>query len=108
MTENELIQSNPILAAALAKVERENREAKNSPKGFLRSLVASCLKAGMGPEKIFAVIKTGRVVTEQNLQYLSKEDVKEWVEACNEYHQLARTRGVVAQISGPSKSSNQK
>lgn len=91
MTENELIQFNPILAEALSKVERENREAQNSPRGFLRSLVASCVKAGMGPEKIFALIKTGRVVTEQNLKYLRKEDVKEWVDACNEYQQLFRT-----------------
>jgi hypothetical protein len=85
MTENEMIQSNPILATALAKVEQENREAKNSLKGFLRTLVAGCLKAGMGPEKIFAVIRTGRVVTEQNLKYLRKEDLAEWVAACNEY-----------------------
>jgi hypothetical protein len=90
MTENELIQSNPILAEALAKVERENREARNSPKGFLRSLVARCLEAGMAPEKIFAVIKTGRVLTERNLKFLSREDIKEWVDACNEYNRLAK------------------
>jgi hypothetical protein len=90
MNEQELIQFNPILAGALAKVEQENREARNSPKGFLRSLVASCLKAGLAPEKIFAVIKTGRVLTERNFKFLSKEDIKEWEDACDEYNRLAK------------------
>jgi hypothetical protein len=89
MNEQELIQFNPILAEALAKVERENREARNS-KGFLRSLVASGVKAGMAPEKIYAVIKTGRVLTERNLKFLSKEDIKEWEDACDEYNRLAK------------------
>jgi hypothetical protein len=87
MTENELIQFNPILAKALASVERENNEARNGRKGFLRTLVANCIKVGMAPDKIFAVIKTGRVLTDENLKYISKEDIKEWEDACNEYNQ---------------------
>ena len=70
-------------------MERENNEARNGPKGTLRDLVATCVKTGMPPEKIFAVIKTARILTEQNSKFLSKADVKEWEDACVEYETLA-------------------
>ena len=46
------------MAKALAAVEQQDDIARNGPKGVLRGVVATCVKAGMPPEKTFAVIKT--------------------------------------------------
>lgn len=88
MTDEELLQFNPILAKALAQAELENNPS-HFPREMLRNLVATCLKTGMPPNMIFAVIKTGRMATEENLKFLSKADIKEWEDACNEYDRLA-------------------
>ena len=42
-------------------------------------------KAGLRPELIYAFEKTGRLVTESNLDALSEEEIKEWEEAIDEY-----------------------
>jgi hypothetical protein len=43
------------------------------------------LKVGVDEALIYASIKTGRTVTEENLKFLTKEDLAEWEEAVSEY-----------------------
>ena len=81
---DELIAFNPILANALARAE-ENSEPYSY---LLRELVATCVRAGVSPDKIYAVIKTGRILTEDNMKLLTKAEIKEWKDACSEYHRL--------------------
>jgi hypothetical protein len=88
MNNDELIRFNPILAEALAQAEEENVD---QPVEFLRELVAVTVKTGVSPEKIYAVIKTGRILTADNMKFLSKADIKEWQDACHEYERLAGT-----------------
>ena len=42
-------------------------------------------RAGLRPELIYAFEKTGRLVTESNLDALSEGEIKEWEEAIDEY-----------------------
>jgi hypothetical protein len=35
------------------------------------------------------MIKTGRMLTEYNMQFLSEADIKEWSDAAEEYRRLA-------------------
>jgi hypothetical protein len=92
MNTDELIRFNPILAEALAKAE-ENSDP-DVPKDYLRELVAVSVRSGVEPSKIYAVIKTGRILTAENMKLLSKADIKEWEDACREYNRLAGTNGV--------------
>ncbi len=87
MNNDELIRFNPILAKALAETETaEPPEA--AP--YLRELVALCVKTGVRPSVIYAMIKTGRMVTQQNMKLLSKSDLKEWRDAYDEYDRLEK------------------
>lgn len=86
MNTDELIQFNPILAKALAEAE-ENADS-NVAKECLRELVAVSVRTGVEPKKIYAVIKTGRILTAENMKFLSKADIKEWSNACDEYDKL--------------------
>ena len=54
---------------------------------LLRAMTA----AGLDPELIYAIQRTGRFVTEENSQWLSEEDLAEWQAAIEEYRQLQRT-----------------
>lgn len=83
MNRNELIQFNPILAKALA-------ENKDHPQEVLEELVAALVRVGAEPSKIYATIKTGRMLTEQNMKLLTKADLKEWRDACREYDKLEK------------------
>jgi hypothetical protein len=42
-------------------------------------------RAGIRPEIIYAMKKTGRMVTEANRRLLADEDLQEWQDAINEY-----------------------
>ena len=46
---------------------------------------------GMDPAIIYAMRKTGRMVTEQNMQYLEPEEVQEWEDAVVEYRSLVKS-----------------
>jgi hypothetical protein len=46
---------------------------------------------GMDPAIIYAMQKTGRMVTEQNMQYLEPEELQEWEDAVVEYHSLVKS-----------------
>ena len=39
--------------------------------------------------------KTGRIVTENNKQFLTPAELKEWNDAIEEYHQKIRASGVM-------------
>lgn len=41
--------------------------------------------AGLAPEHLHAVKKTGRIVTRENTQYLIPQDIAEWNAAVEEY-----------------------
>jgi hypothetical protein len=45
-------------------------------------------RAKLPPEEIYAIRKTGRMVTEKNKQLLSPEDIAEWNAALEEYRSL--------------------
>lgn len=91
MNREELIQFNPILAKALADAEAVNA-GPHATDEILRELVALAVKTGMPPNKIYAVIKTGRILTMDNMKFLSEDDVKQWQDAAREYDGLADTK----------------
>lgn len=88
MNNDDLIQFNPILAKALADVEAADSNP-NFNKEILRELVAVAIKTGMPPDKIYAVIKTGRILTFENMKFLSNDEIDEWQDAAREYDELA-------------------
>lgn len=55
----------------------------------MREIVVAGLKTGAAPEKIYATIKTGRMLTEHNMQFLSPAEIQEWADAAEEYKMLA-------------------
>jgi len=42
----------------------------------------------MDPALVYAMNKTGRIVTEQNMRFLTDADIQEWNDAVDEYHQM--------------------
>lgn len=88
MNNDDLIQFNPILANTLADVEAADSNP-NFNKEILRELVAGAIKTGMPPDKIYAVIKTGRILTFENMTFLSNDEIDEWQDAAREYDELA-------------------
>lgn len=54
----------------------------------LRALVQAAGESGMDPALIYAMNKTGRIVTEQNLRFLTEADLQESNDAVDEYRQM--------------------
>jgi hypothetical protein len=54
-------------------------------------LIGEGVRAGVSPDKIYAMIKTGRILTRENMKLLH-EGRQEWQDACLEYDRLAGTR----------------
>ena len=95
MNEDELVAFNPILAKAVTEAENENFQSNaywGRAVNSLREIVAACVRAGLAPEKIYAMIKTGRILTEDNMKLLTKADIDEWQDAAREYNQLANPK----------------
>jgi hypothetical protein len=40
---------------------------------------------------VYAMNKTGRIVTDQNLRFLTDADLREWNDAVDEYRQMIRS-----------------
>ncbi len=57
-----------------------------------REIVIAGLKTGAAPEKIYATIKTGRMLTKDNMQFLTPAEIQEWADAAEEYKMLAACR----------------
>jgi hypothetical protein len=87
MSDDALLSFNPILKSAFDKYVD-----KNDPftRDLMKQIVAAALKTGAAPEKIYATIKTGRLLTTENMQFLSKADIDEWGDAAEEYKRLAQ------------------
>ena len=51
-------------------------------------MLAAMGKAGLPADKIYASRKTGRIVTTENMDLLLPEEIQEWNEAIQEYHDL--------------------
>jgi hypothetical protein len=100
MSEEELVAFNPILANAFAQFA-----AKSDPEvsDYMRSIVAICVKTGADPEKIYATIKTGVMLTHENMPLLSEADIDEWREATEEYRRLANRGHRTRRMSARSK-----
>ncbi len=47
----------------------------------MREIVIAGLKTGAAPEKIYATIKTGRMLTKDNMQFLTPAEIQEWADA---------------------------
>src|SRR5215469_11149067 len=100
MNNDELISFNPILARALAQAEKEHSEKGSvgiAMIEFLREFVALAVKTGAEPAKIYATIKTGRILTTENMKLLTEADIKEWQDAAQEYDELANTETSVTE-----------
>jgi len=62
-------------------------DQEKAEEAFLMAMTA----AGLAPELIHAIQRTGRFVTEENSKLLSEEALAEWQAAIEEYQQLQRT-----------------
>ena len=59
-----------------------------SPAGLdemMGQILSAAGQAGIRPELIYAMRKTGRIVTESNQHLLTDEDLQEWQDAIEEY-----------------------
>jgi hypothetical protein len=87
MSDDALLAFNPILKSAFDKyVDKSDPFTRD----LMKEIVAAAVKTGVAPEKIYATIKTGRLLTTANMQFLSKADIKEWEDAAREYLRLAQ------------------
>jgi hypothetical protein len=87
MSDDALLSFNPILKSAFDKyVDKSDPLTRD----LMKEIVAAAVKTGAAPEKIYATIKTGRLLTTANMQFLSKADIKEWEDAAREYLRLAK------------------
>src|SRR5438876_4885941 len=72
---------NPLIAKAFTQFESEN-DARTTT--VMREIVVAGLKTGAAPEKIYATIKTGRMLTKDNMQFLTPAENQEWADAAEE------------------------
>jgi hypothetical protein len=54
-------------------------------------LLQAAAESGMPPAIVYAMHKTGRIVTEDNSQFLTDAELQEWNDAVDEYHQRAES-----------------
>ena len=47
--------------------------------------------SGIDPAIVYAMNKTGRIVTETNVHFLTDAKLQEWDDAVDEYHQKVET-----------------
>jgi len=53
-----------------------------------RALVQAAGESGMDPALVYAMNKTGRIVTKENMRFLTDADIQEWNDAVDEYHHM--------------------
>jgi uncharacterized protein (TIGR02391 family) len=58
---------------------------------IIRSMVELMEDTGISKQIIYAFIKTGRVLTEMDLKFVSSEDKKAWRKAIRQYNQLIKS-----------------
>lgn len=59
-----------------------------NPREALASFVEAGMKAGTDPVLLYAVEKTGMILTESNMSLFSDEELREWEEAVEEGKQI--------------------
>jgi hypothetical protein len=52
-----------------------------------KSLLQAAGDSGIDPAIVYAMNKTGRIVTETNVHLLTDAELREWNDAVDEYHQ---------------------
>jgi hypothetical protein len=52
-----------------------------------KRLLQAAGDSGIDPAIVYAMNKTGRIVTETNVQFLTDAELQEWHDAVDEYHQ---------------------
>ena len=52
---------------------------------YMRTLTEAMEKSGIHPALIYAFQKTERIITEENMQYLTEDDLLEWDDALAEW-----------------------
>jgi hypothetical protein len=57
---------------------------------FHKSMLELMSVSGMRPEIIYAFEKTGRIVTRENMKFLTDADLAEWDSAIAEYHEQVK------------------
>ena len=57
-----------------------------SEEKYERMMIDAMAEVGISPAMIFALKRTGRIVTERNRYLLSAEQLREWDDAVAEYH----------------------
>ena len=80
--------TNPIIRKALEEEERTPDSLWGEGLSC-RPFVEAATTANVEPAKIYAAIKTGRVVTVDNMKLLDEDDLAEWEMFCEEYDELA-------------------
>lgn len=55
-------------------------------------LLRAAAETGMPPAILYAMHKTGRIVTEDNEQLLTDAELREWNDAVEEYHRQMESR----------------
>ena len=80
--------TNPIILKALEE-EEGNQDSLWGEGGTCRPFVEAATEANVEPAKIYAAIKTGRILTADNMKLLSEDDLAEWQMFCEEYAELA-------------------
>ena len=63
-----------------------------SDEEYERAVVAGMPQAGLDPAVIYALKRTGRMVTDRNKHLLSKKDLRQWNDAIDEYHRTVEPR----------------
>ena len=77
-----------ILSFLIPIPQSLNFSALNHRKKPGEALVQAAGESGMDPALVYAMNKTGRIVTEQNMRFLTDADIEEWNDAVDEYHQM--------------------
>lgn len=57
-----------------------------------KSLLQAVGGSGIDPAIVYAMNKTGRIVTETNVHFLTYAELQEWDDAMDEYHQKVEAR----------------
>jgi len=57
-----------------------------------KSLLQAAGDSGIDPAIVYAMNKTGRIVTETNVHFLTDAELQEWNDAVDEYHQKVEAR----------------
>ena len=56
-----------------------------------KSVLQAAGNSGIDPAIVYAMNKTGRIVAEANLEFLTDSELQEWNDAVNEYRQKIET-----------------